>query len=86
VEEVDQKTHSLGKIPSPLAVELMERLPHGVNIIKDYETMTPDPASPQVFYYHVSYHLAKEPIIVNYDNLPNALAKMILYLHKEGML
>ena len=71
---------------APTTDELLNELPHEVYCVKDYTTVTTDPDSPQVFYYRVNYGLGKKPVYFESRWLPNALAKMWLYLKKEGLI
>lgn len=73
-------------IPAYLTDELLNELPHEVYCVKDYTTVTTDPDSQQVFYYRVNYGLGKKPVYFESKSLPNALAKMWLYLKQEGLI
>lgn len=83
---IDRELKDQTMLAMPTTDELLNELPHEVYCVKDYTTVTTDPDSPQVFYYRVNYGLGKKPVYFESRFLTEALAKMYIYLKKEGLL
>jgi hypothetical protein len=70
--------------PAPLATEILEELPYKINK-EDYLVIR----KCRLTYFYVEYwdlNFLSEPVIkIKADTLPNALAKMWLYLRKENL-
>lgn len=85
LEEIKIETNEC--FASPTADELLERLPDTIFDNKS-RNLTPLVILKTKEDYIVEYHVAFEPQLIGYrsENLCDALAKLYLYLQKEGLL